>query len=1017
MWRSSVSGTLALVLLSCPYCFSEDQAPPQLTWEGKALAEHIAGFNDEDAGKRTSSANALGAIAILSQGTMRHLGKAVVADFPDAKTIWEPLLKACKDKDPVVRRMSISALGWAGRLFGQPDKDLLSQIVITLQEDKDASVRANAVNAYKRAVLWSKSLRSGADVSKVLENATKDPDPLVRRAVANAFLNFWMQKDHSGVPSKLIADKDELTAQRAKLAVGRIDGQHAQGWNGTTWDQAVEEFERDPLDLESAIRLLWVYSETHRNFTGAGNLPAAYCHAARMVYWLESTNSLPDSRSRPVLDWSWKYLPQEEQGEAIDDWLRGRLQVFDVSSTAQSAVELFRERGNRLQVHPDEIKELFQTGLVGNLPAGAHLKAALLLEKGGFDENARREFLRAAGQWAYFQNGFMPVKVASADVRAIRQNAITGLVRVLSRMGRWDEARSQLGNLEESAGKHALEVEVEAKRAFPVEKHKQPWKRIEWVWDPSDKQSLELQSAQTATAGILVSSLFDITLINSQTGSTQWRWDPGNGQVLRFGEKDGKLACFVNPLYQRPKNGDGGMISYRYDGDPNAAFPLYLIDQETGKGQKTATVMAHAIYPVSDSSLLVAADGSYRLEFPLGEKKDSLVLDGVSEKLDHFTSAGSSTLIFIRRGTLQLSVVDRLSGKVLWRTEDKAADMLPGDLADERFAGEDFDGTSVQAAPDLIYRGLITTLAAYELHSGKLLWKYCDPVLTATKDDCRTWVRSTGVFAAGGKTIICVVYPDAGIAVLDAKDGKFIWRLNLRAPYSLSGRVQGPFLAASELSKGKPALWVGFGKAILVLDPLTGHLIWSSPICSLDGKSPGRHNSLMPIVMNSRIVAFSSYDALSIRTEDRPKDVEESGAELWSKGQLLKVLSADPNSNAVSDLVNLGYGADPEVRTEILRKMATMRRSYYLLPTLAPFSDREFQELVVPVLAAQNRLEGETIDALNALGTPQQVKALADLKAKAKEVRKSERIGFHELRLRDAKILAPPEVKAKDDDF
>ena len=534
---------------------------------------------------------------------------------------------------------------------------------------------------------------------------------------------------------------------------------------------------------------------------------------------------------------------------------------------------------------------------------------------------------------------------------------------------RWEEAQLALGMLDEGAAKAGLAGPIGARQIPATLKPSRTWRRLEWNWTPAHaRRDWELRDLTVLAEGLLARSDWDATLLDLQSGKPLWTWDPGKGALQWLGLADGQLWFSIEAEQERPRQDEpawAAPVWIRGRG-PKRAYQLAKLDLKTGQGEVSPYLSAHLLECLSAESVLVRVDKQWEVRIPNKQLKPPVVLEETALEKLKFAGAASGVLLFevgtgpaaLNKGNPQWAAFDRWTGRELWHTAEPLEEILPAPAAQAYRQGTRSGSACGVLSPDLVFQSLAATLVCRELKTGKLRWSYVDPVMSVRVHDCSGWVTAAGPFEAGGRKIVCAVYPESGLAALDARDGKLLWRLQTRAAPQLpvAGKP-GPALASAPLTGERPVLWFACGENLLALDLEAGRTVWSMPLRKQDAR-PGLPLSalLPPHVLGARallLVARGKTNAVqSIRLEPRPAEVSEADGETWSLEALRKALTTSADLATPTRWIALGLANDPDGRARlkawVLRNAATC--TAWIAAQAAPYGDEEFERTLLPLL-------------------------------------------------------------------
>jgi hypothetical protein len=702
--------------------------------------------------------------------------------------------------------------------------------------------------------------------------------------------------------------------------------------------------------------------------------PPAYYRAARMLYWLGGEN-VPE-KIRTALEWSWRHADEAELPEAIEDWLRGRAVRAESRAAAPSGVALFRERGARIGLEEKDIAALFARSAAGGLAPIDHLYAAELLEKGGFFENARREYARAAGVQTYLpKTRETDAKETSAEER---QRARLGLARMFAALNRWEEALFTLERAADGEAKRELASRVAEHRAPATLKHEAPWRRAVWTWvSPNPDWEWRTKALHAIAGGWLACSEWDATRLD-EAGRTLWTWDPGRGSIRFLGSAKDRAGqdqlWFVHDASrERPRKGApvaGIWMSALGARKAKRPFRIVRVGAASGEVQSEPLEEAQDAYVLPGGAVLVQVDQFFEVRYPLDPARAAKVLPDVSAYAWKLVAAEPDALFF-QSAKRHVSAVGRETGRRLWRTKEEVKDE-PAALAaavanDTRF---DLVANAAQLGSGRAGVGIGGVLACRDLQTGKLLWSYADPLFSVEAADARTWVRAAGPFEAGGRPVVCVVYPDHGVAAVGAEDGKPLWRANLYRSRLGTPRppvLLGPVEYSAPMTGGKSAWWFALGEALLALDPATGRTLWSTLLAPRAARWTEHAQAVAaPRFFGPHLGLLDGHGRVRVlRLDARPAGVPAVGAETWTADELARNLETCPDLGVPARVVDLGLAAEPAWRERLRGWLFRWgdERQADLLVHATPFSTEEFERKILPICKAASH-RADKLDGL-----------------------------------------------------
>jgi HEAT repeat protein len=175
---------------------------------GEALLKALQ--EDKDMAVRASAAYAVGALGARGITAPGELAKA-----------RDALVRALASPDAGVRQNAAWALGQ----FGREAQPAVSRLIAVAEKDRDALVRRDAVAAL--GTIGSPEARPAAPL--LVRSLSKDPDPVVRKTALIALMNVVSTEDKQ-VAAELIAllkSPDDDVVRTAALALGNIGGPEA----------------------------------------------------------------------------------------------------------------------------------------------------------------------------------------------------------------------------------------------------------------------------------------------------------------------------------------------------------------------------------------------------------------------------------------------------------------------------------------------------------------------------------------------------------------------------------------------------------------------------------------------------------------------------------------------------------------------------------------------------------------------------------------------------------------------
>lgn len=237
--------------------------------------------------------------------------------------------------------------------------------------------------------------------------------------------------------------------------------------------------------------------------------------------------------------------------------------------------------------------------------------------------------------------------------------------------------------------------------------------------------------------------------------------------------------------------------------------------------------------------------------------------------------AGGRVYLHARQGGDEtVSAFDLASGKLLWRDSHPASFSPPPEA--QRHGQGPF-ATPALAGGVLYAFGINEVLSAYDAASGKLLWRHdFGKEFTTPRPYYGT---SSSPLVVDGKVIVQAGGPGKGAVVaLDAKTGKPGWRLD----------GDGPGYGSPVLAEfgGVRQVIVPTQNSILGAALATGEKLWEVPF-----KIPYDQNIITPVVMGDTfIVSGEDTDTQAIRVSR--KDGKWTTEKVWSNRSITMYMSS-----------------------------------------------------------------------------------------------------------------------------